>query len=66
MELFSFHIFVLNGCHILEMWQIILSEVAVFQLNSREGSVVDWSAMVGSLTQPYKSASHFTNLAVGR
>jgi hypothetical protein len=47
---FFSHIFVLNGCHILEMWQIHLSEVVFFQFNSREGSVVDWRAMVGWLT----------------
>lgn len=51
--------FVLNGCHILEMWQIHLSEVAVFQLNSRERSVVDWRAMVGWLIQPYTFCSTF-------
>jgi hypothetical protein len=46
-ELFCFHSFALNRCHILEMWQIHVSEVAVLQLNSSKGSVVDWRAMVG-------------------
>lgn len=35
MELFCFCIFVLSRCHMLEMWQIHVSEVSVFQFNTR-------------------------------
>lgn len=47
MELFCFHTFVLNGCHILEMWQIHVSEASVFQFNTRKVLAVDKGAIEG-------------------